>query len=134
MEKLLCTQDIMSIFGCKRDKALELMREMNPIDLNRKPGSKRANLRVWESDVKAWLAINCGREKEQPKHTARRGRKPRPVVYIMPDQSGQIPHRIPRRKPEKSGQAKSPGDVAASTGAREKVRTQYTTTAREAQG
>lgn len=130
MEKLLCSKDIEQIFHCSRRKAIELMRDMNPINITQKPGAKKQHLLVRESDMNAWMDANRRKDTEPTSHAAPRGRKPLPVVYIAPDSTGQIPRRIPRRKPEK---AKSPGDVAASTGAVQKVRTHYTTTEKEAQ-
>lgn len=133
MEKLLCSKDIEQIFHCSRRKAIELMRDMNPINITQKPGAKKQHLLVFESDMNAWMDANRRKDTEPPMQTEKRGRKPRPVVYIAPDNSGQIPHRIPRRKPEKPGKAKSPGDVAASSGAVQKERNHYTTTVKEAQ-
>ena len=117
MEKLLSSKDFMDIFGCRKDKALALMREMNPIDITLKPGTKKRNLRVRESDLNAWIAANRGRvvnpSPEEEKPASRMGRKPRPV-YLPPAPAPCNGHIIPRRHSGKTEKAKAPGDAATS--------------------
>lgn len=132
MEKLLCSKDIEQIFQCSRRKAIELMREMNPINITQKPGAKKKHLLVPESELNAWMNANRYRPDDPKEQCRRAGRKPR-QTRMPPIHCGEIPNRIPRRKPEKPGKAKSPGDVAASTGAVQKGRTHYITTSKEAQ-
>lgn len=127
MERLLCRQDIEKLFGCKKDKALELMRRMPHLNIGT---AKKPVLRVRAEVASAWLHANEVKPTEQKPKA--KERKPTPV-YPRPKLVSDGKHLVPRRKPSRPGQTKSPGDVAASTGADQKDRIHYTTTAKEAQ-
>ena len=126
MEKLLCRKDIEKMFGCKKDKALEIMKKMPHLNIgtDRKP-----NLRVREEVASRWLYANeVDPRNDRPPE--RRQKPRRPPTRSLPNDGK---HLIPRRRTTGAEQTKSPGDVAASTGAGIKNHHQYTTIARETQ-
>lgn len=83
MDRLLKPADVAEILGCKRDKAISVMRKIRHIDLSE--GGMRANLRCWERDLKSWL----DEKTERPQVERKRGRRPKTVT----GKGGLIPYR-----------------------------------------
>lgn len=121
MEKLLTRQDIERLFGCKKDKALELMRKMPHLNIGT---AKKPVLRVRAEVASTWLHAN----EVKPEDQKPRKKEQQPVPFYPPPKLvSDGKHLIPRRKPSRPAQTKSPGDVAASTGAHHKTHDQYIT-------
>ena len=82
MDKLLKPADVMQIVGCKRDKALSIMRQCDHIDLS---DGRRANLRVREVDLLGWLDSKTVTPKEAEKAVKRPVKAiPRGSVKLIP--------------------------------------------------
>ena len=84
MDKLLRASDVMQIVGCKRDKALSIMRKCEHIDLSDK--GMRADLRVRETALADWLD-----SKTVAPPDARKGAKKAP--RRIPRGGGLIPYK-----------------------------------------